>query len=146
MVKHTVVGNDAFETLKVKLGTLLEHLYAVWTTAKVDFLPNDGRGHCRFGGFFGQTGRTYDQIARFLEVPLGICHEHLDTRGATKGIVLATMFMHGRRASGDSKSDQRAATRSTDESVHVSTPFERKLIGELEHSSSYRLIALMSAL
>ncbi len=146
MVKHTVVRDDAFEALKVKLGTLFEHVYAVWTTAEVDFLPADGHSHSRFDWFLSQTGRTYDQIACFFEVSLGICLEHLDTCSATKRMVLASMFMHGRRVSGDSESNQRAATRAADECVHVSTPFERRMIGGLARVRSYRLIALMSAL
>ena len=145
MVKHTFVWDDAFESLNVKLGTLFEHIYAVWTTAKVDFLPADGHRHSRFDWFLSQTSRTNNQIACFLEESIGVCHEHFDTRGATKGMLLSTMLMHGRRVSGDSKSDHRAATRPADERVHVSTPFSYRMVGGLENDLSYRIIALMSA-
>ena len=125
MVKYTVVRDNAFEAFNVKLGVLFEHFCALGATAQVDFLTVNGHSHSRFDWFLSQTGRTDNQITRFHEVSFGICPEHLGTRGATKGMALATMFMHGRRSRGDSKSDQGTATRSTDECVHVSTPLER---------------------
>ena len=71
MVKHALIRYGAFQTFNIKIRVLLEHLCAIWTTAKVHVLPgNQLDGPLEW--FFTQAAWADNQIIYFLEVFLGI--------------------------------------------------------------------------
>ena len=76
MVKHdALIRYDAFKTLNIKIGFLLEHFCAVWTAAEGNFLVGDLQLDGRLWWLFGQTGWAYNHILRLLKVFLGISDE-----------------------------------------------------------------------
>ena len=88
MVKHTLVRDDPFQALNVKIGVLPEHFYAIWTTAKVNFLPTDVHRHGRLDRFFSQASWAYNQVLRLLKVLRRISSEQVGASLATEVMFL----------------------------------------------------------
>ncbi len=95
MVEHTRVGYRALQMLHVEVRVLLKQLYAIWTTAKVYFVPGNVMRNGPFRRLFGQTGGADNQIARFLEILPGVMGENVSASLTTETVLLTAMAVTG---------------------------------------------------
>ena len=123
MVKHTLVRDDPFQAINVKIGILLEHFCTIWTTAKVNFLPTDVHRHGRCDRFFSQASWAYNQVLRLLKVLRWISSEQVGASLATEVIFLSIGAARYRLLFADPQPHQGTATCRANERLHVLSPF-----------------------
>ncbi len=95
MIEHTRVGRFAFQPFHVEVRVLPKQVCAIWTTAEVHFVPGNVVHNGPFRRLFGQTGRTDNQIARFMERLRGVLGEKVSTALTAETVLLAAMAVTG---------------------------------------------------
>ena len=113
----------AFQTVNITIRILLKLLLAVWTTAKVYFLP----GPIHFGGslqwLLTQARWAYNHIPRFPKVFGGISDEKFNACLAAKTVLLTFMAIKGRLILADPQPYQGTATGAANKCFHFLISF-----------------------
>ena len=123
MVKHTVVGDDAFEALKVKVRAVLEYFYAIWTTAKLHYTPSNIHSGGNVHRLLCEASRADNQVTRFLEIFVGSFRKDLNASLAAELILYAIVLVRSGFLFAHTESYERTPTCSADDSVHERPPF-----------------------
>ena len=118
MAKLALKRCRAFQTIDITIWVFLKFFSAIWTMAKVYFLPCPIQCGGPLHWLLTQAGWAYDYVLRFPKVLDGISDEQIDARLTAEGVHFAFMAVKGRLIFADPQSYQGTATGMANKGFH----------------------------